>query len=258
MKDGSVIKSFEIWRDGEKRDEPEKSFSYQLLEVLRQRSHEIDIKDVRELLHLGADPNFIIMVHSDEDQLNKEIDQYIENDRPGMPKMRVSKQANIAFAIHMQNSRPEIMEAMLEYKVDPNLDLREVPLAKGPTTFYSSAITKTENPKTYENILNKLIKKGANIKVLDESGNNPIHRCVDNGNYEHIPILIKIGIDPFQKNKRGETPYDLLDKGYYGLSGERLPESPEITKRKEMVRPLLEPEAPPTPQKKKSIFSSFI
>lgn len=258
VKDGSVIKTFDVWRDGEKRDEPEKSFSYQLLEILRQRSEKIDIRDVRELLELGADPNFKIMVHTDEDQLNRQIDQYIDNDIAGMPKMRVSVHSNIAFAIHMQDSRPDIMEAMLKHKVDPNLDLSDVPLAKGPTTFYSAATHKADNIETYKRILDKLIKDGAVINVVDSSGDNVIHKCVSNGNYELIPYLIEIGVDPFLKNKAGKTPYDILDSQFYGLSGEPREDSPKVKSGKEMVRPLLKPQEAPAPQKKKSIFSSLL
>lgn len=253
VKDGSVIKSFELWRDGEKRDEPEKSFSFQLLEVLREPSRKIDIMDVRELIQLGADPNYKIMVHTDEDVLNRQIDQYIENEIPGMPQMRVWTQCTIAYAINMQDSRPDIIEAILKSnKVDPNLDISDVGVSKGPTTFYFCAITKMKDVKVHERILQKMFDDGADVNVLNSSGNNVIHEAIERESLEIIPKLIELGVDPFLKNKYGETPYDMVNRDTLrGLEHQRTPDPPELKAKKERLKSMLIPPSPPKSEKGK-------
>lgn len=254
MKNGSVIKKFDVWKDGEK-EEPEKSFSYQLLQELRDNRKNLNIMDVRELLELGADPNYKLMVHTSEEEYQKQIDFYQDNEISGRPNMQAWKTATIGYAIALQPTRPDVMEAMIEYDVDPNLDTTDVPMVKGPTPFYGSAITRTKDLESHKRILNTLVKMGAKIDVKNKQGNNVIHGCVIFGNYEIIPTLIQLGVNPFEKNNDGKTPYDLLNEYRYGISGEILPDSEEVSRKKQELSKILAP--PVSEPKQKSKFGFF-
>lgn len=254
MKNGSVIKKFDVWKDG-KKEEQEKSFSYQLLEELRDKRKDVDIMDVRELLELGADPNYKLMVHTSEEEYQKQLDFYRDNEISGNPNMRAWMTATIGYAIILQSTRPDIMEAMIEYDVDPNLDTTDVPMVKGPTPFYGSAVTLTKNLESHQRILTALVKMGAKVNVKNSQGNNVIHSCALFGNLEIIPTLIKLGVNPFEKNNDGKTPYDLLHEYRYGLTGEIIPDSEDVSRKKQELSKILMP--PASEPKQKSKFGFF-
>ena len=65
------IKNYFAWLSEEK----EEGFSAQLLKLLRDNKSNVDIRDVRELLHLGADPNYKLLGHSDEERIERMIDK---------------------------------------------------------------------------------------------------------------------------------------------------------------------------------------
>lgn len=256
MKDGNVVKRFEIWRDGEKKEEQEKSFSFQLLDAVRQRN--VDMRDVLELIELGADPNYKMMVHLDEDHYKNMLKQYYDGEISSKPQMRMWTVSTAGYAINKQSSYPEIIEALLKTnKLDPNADVRDQPLINGPTIFYASAITKTEDVKAHERILEKMVSNGADVNVLDSNGNNVIHRCIDNESLKIIPKLVELGVDPFLKNKKGETPYDMVSRdNLRGMEFQRTPDPPSLKAEKIKLKPLLEPPVQPEPEKK-SKFGLF-
>ena len=73
-----------------------------------------------------------------------------------------------------------------------------------------------ENPNP--NIVNILLKKGANTKAIDSSGETPLHKAAASkyGNTENIIALIKKGADVNTTNSSGETPLHKAAASKYG------------------------------------------
>jgi hypothetical protein len=249
VRNGNVVKSFNAWKDEEKRPE---SFSTQLLKQLRENRSKVDIKDVRELLMLGADPNYKLMGHTSEDELKHMNDYYEENEIDSYDEMRVIVWCSLAQAISIQSHRPEVIESMFGYKIkaNPNLDLSDVNLSKDPSAFFFSARTRVEDLKTHERILDLFVKHGANVNVTDKKGGNVIHECVRRGVYKIIPKLISLGVDPYLRNNQGLTPYDIASEtSYRAGSYQQVEDTPERINAREILRPKSEP------SKKKGFFS---
>lgn len=248
-----VIKSFDVWREDPKgSNKPDRvNFSYELLKELKENGSGADIREVRELLALGADPNYKVLGHTDEESIEKSIETFDWDESQYVAKMQLRKWCTIALAIFMQPVRTDIIQEMLRYNVNPNLNLKDVGLGGYPTTFFLAATTKTKEVGEHEDILDKLVSKGANINVTDSEGENVIHVCVKRGLFAIIPKLVELGVDWFHRNQRGETPYDLLDENVIdvlsGMSHKRHRGSHEM----EVARKLLMPKT----EKKKGFFS---
>jgi hypothetical protein len=246
VKPSEVIKSFDVWReDPEKSSKPDiVNFSYELLKELRDTEGNPDIREVRELLALGADPNYKLLGHTDEELVKKSIEMFDWDETQYVARMELKKWCTLAIAIFMQSMRPDIIEEMLLYKADPNLDLMEIGLKYHPTAFFLSATTNTKNIEDHERILDAFVKKGANVNVTNLEGNNVIHECVIHGLFGIIPKLIELGVDRFHRNERGELPYDLLDEtvidAFSGMSHKRHDDSPEMQVARKVLMPKIE------------------
>lgn len=220
-------------------EQEEESFSVQLLKLLRDKRGKVDIRDVRELLHLGADPNYKLLGHSDEEQIDRMIDTAREEewDLKEVPRVRIYKMATLAYPI--LNHNPEVIKVMFEYGADPNLDFSDVSMATGAKTAFMYAVkqARSYNPNSIK-IVDLFVEEGADVNVLDDRGNNLIHIKVQNRDFDLIEKLIELGVDPYKKNKNGETPYNLIDVwSEYTIDGKKVRGS-EV---RNMFSSLLEP-----------------
>lgn len=202
------IKNFFSWLNEQK----EESFSSQLFNIVRNQGQKADIRDVRELLHLGADPNYILMGMTDEDFINKVIKAKEEDDDLVVPEMNTFFMSSFAYVIWKR--RPDLVSVFLEYGADPDLNISNVNIASGMPTPFMLAIKQYhsyQKDDEMEKILDLLVDAGANINVLDKNGNNGLHIAVDDANFDIIPKLVEMGVDIKRKNNQGKTPYDLID-----------------------------------------------
>lgn len=193
-------------------EQEEESFSVQLLKLLRDNRGKVDIRDVRELLHLGADPNYKLLGHSDEEQIDKFIKVAAEEewDLKEVPRVRIYKMATLAYPIFHKN--PEAIDVMFDYGADPNLDFSDVSMASGASTAFMYAVNQANMgiPSSIK-IVDLFVENGANVNVTDSRGNNLLHYAVKSEKFSLIPKLIEIGVDPKKKNRDGKTPYDMVD-----------------------------------------------
>lgn len=204
------------------------NFSYELLKLLRDNKEKIDIRDVRELLHLGADPNYKMLGHTDEERIDRIIKaaQEEEWELTEVPRVQIYKMATLAYPIF--HSNPDVLEVLFEYGADPNLDFSDVALASGATTAFAYAVrqarkTFLSNPNNTSRmkIIDLFIKNGADVNVLDSYGNTLLHLAVKDSNFDIIPKLIEIGVNPRHKNKSGKLPYQMINPwNEYYINGE--------------------------------------
>lgn len=245
VKNGNVVKKYDVWSEEEKRaagEEERVNFSAELLKEIRDNKSKVDIRDVMELLQLGADPNYKLLAHTDEDLIKKQIDAYDYDELQYVSKMKMIKWSTLALAISIQAERPDVIEALFKYGADANLDFSDIDMAQSsPTAFFFSATRRSKDLNIHERILDMFVKNGADVSVTDNNGNNAIHICAKLGNLSIIPKLIELGIDPFQKNKDGQIPYDVLTEkninALTGLSHNRNEDNPEMQEIENLLRP---------------------
>jgi ankyrin repeat protein len=58
-------------------------------------------------------------------------------------------------------------------------------------------------------IVKKLLKNGANVKVIDEDDNSPLHIACSYGHTKVVKLLLKNGADVNIVDKYGDTPLHL-------------------------------------------------
>lgn len=202
------VKNFYDWLS----EREEEGFSSQLLRTVRDAKENVDIRDVRELLHLGADPNYKLLGHSDEEYIDKikDIAREEEWDLRSVPDMRVFKMSTLAYPIFRHS--PELLEVMLEYGADPNLDFSDITMTAGAATPFMYAVAQADkNIPSSMKVLDLLVKNGADVNVVDSRGNNALHREILGRNFDLVPMLIELGVNPHTKNKDGVAPIDLID-----------------------------------------------
>lgn len=201
------IKNYFTWLSEQK----EEGFSAQLLKLLRDTQSNVDIRDVRELLHLGADPNYKLLGHSDEERIDRMIDTAREEgwDLSEVPNVRIYKMATLAYPIY--HRKPEVLNVMFEYGADPNLDFSDVSMSGGSPTAFMYAIKQanTAYPSSME-VVDLFVQNGANVDFLDSNGNNLLHMAIERGDFDIVPKLLEIGVDPNKKNNSGKLPHEAI------------------------------------------------
>jgi hypothetical protein len=216
----NIIKEFNNWL-AEQREE---SFSSQLLKLLRDKRSNIDIRDVRELLRLGADPNYKMLVHTDEERIEQIMNTAREEEWDIIPnlQMRIYKLASITYPIF--NSRPDVLKVMLEYGANPNLNISDVAISSGcPTPFVYAATQAHKKGSKGFDALEILVDAGADINVIDSNGNNALHRVIRDQAFDMIHPLVNLGVYPFKKNNEGKIPYDLINTwAEYYVDGKKM------------------------------------
>jgi ankyrin repeat protein len=55
-----------------------------------------------------------------------------------------------------------------------------------------------------------LIKFGAKPEIADAEGNTPLHFAAINGMYDVGSYLIKVGANPYARNRKGFVPYEII------------------------------------------------
>lgn len=69
----------------------------------------------------------------------------------------------------------------------------------------SYALFNATNPKEIE----KLIKSGENINIIDSNNNTPLHKMVIKKQFDAVNKLLELGANPNIKNIFGQTPLHL-------------------------------------------------
>ena len=57
-----------------------------------------------------------------------------------------------------------------------------------------------------KNVLEHLIQRGANVDIVDITGNTPLHHAILQKNFEKMQILVKYKANVNIRNNTGETP----------------------------------------------------
>lgn len=57
-----------------------------------------------------------------------------------------------------------------------------------------------------------LLKAGARTDCADDEGNTPLHFAAIRGSIEVGSFLLKLGADPYARNKKGMVPYEMTSK----------------------------------------------
>ncbi|KAL1462259.1 hypothetical protein WDU94_014108 [Cyamophila willieti] len=154
---------------------------------------------VKLLLHFGADPNF-------PDQ------QWDFPDQQGWTPLH-KLVCCIARLITFENInsqfklRYEILKLLFEFKANANLQTlgakRKAPLH----LFCASAYDIDE--KCIVEIIETLVKYGAQLDIIDENGNTPLHIAADSYLDGVCDVLLKYGADAYAVNYEGNTPFHL-------------------------------------------------
>ncbi|XP_036378535.1 cyclin-dependent kinase 4 inhibitor C [Megalops cyprinoides] len=99
----------------------------------------------------------------------------------------------------MKLGNPAIAEALLKANADPNV---RDPLG-GLTVLHDTA------RDGYADTLRVLVEYGADVNMLDNEGNLPLHLAAREGNLDVVKFLIQRTTDPSRRNVKGKTAYDL-------------------------------------------------
>jgi hypothetical protein len=57
-----------------------------------------------------------------------------------------------------------------------------------------------------------LLKAGARTDASDDEGNTPLHFAAIRGSIEVGCFLLKLGADPYARNKKGMVPYEMSSR----------------------------------------------
>lgn len=190
-----VIKDFAFWLN----EEQERNFSAQLIDLIRKEVN-VDIRDVRELLELGADPNYRLGFVPNEET-------YARIGK--LPPNKITFTTPVMTAVEKES--PEALRALIEYGANVNLRPDEESMTPIQRLAYSTDFFNTDPKRKYTmlKMFDMLVKAGADLSVVDEEGNTLLHIAAKN-DPEKIPILLKYGLDPNIKNNAGEFPIDKI------------------------------------------------
>ncbi len=258
-KEGNIIKSYDLWKK-DKKDEPltKTNYSYELLKELRDKRGNADIANVRELLALGADPNYSLVGHTDEDKYIEDINKADIDELQYVPKVKMQKWYTLKIAINI--NRLDILEELFKHGANPNLEFEH-----GTTAFYYllGGSQKYNDVDKLQKIVDLFIKNGANVNVTNKEGKTLIHKCVEwsaspsytkNKSYlSLVPSLIKSGINPYAKDSYGKMAYQYMFQNYHDNYGEYHKTHEEYPEA-ESVYSMLKPTQAEDQQKKKGFF----
>ena len=68
-------------------------------------------------------------------------------------------------------------------------------------------LLKAARHNSKSDILQLLLKAGARTDAADDEGNTPLHFATIRGSVEVGSFLLKLGADPYARNKKGYTVY---------------------------------------------------
>ena len=104
-----------------------------------------------------------------------------------------------ALALSCMQENYSICEKLIMAKADVNETdyMKRTPLLKAA------------RHNTDSSILELLLKNGAKTDIADEFGNTPLHHAAIRGSEIVAEFLLKLGADPYAKNKKNLVPYEL-------------------------------------------------
>lgn len=70
-------------------------------------------------------------------------------------------------------------------------------------------LLKAARHNSKSDILQLLLKAGARTDAADDEGNTPLHFAAIRGSVEVGSFLLKLGADPYARNKKGMVPYEM-------------------------------------------------
>lgn len=70
-------------------------------------------------------------------------------------------------------------------------------------------LLKASRHNSKSDILQLLLNAGARTDISDDEGNTPLHFAAIRGSMEVATFLLKLGADPYARNKKGFVPYEM-------------------------------------------------
>lgn len=92
------------------------------------------------------------------------------------------------------------------YEIDHSFELESSPFGNHRTSICKKTLLHIAAQYGYQNVVNALIKKGANFDVKDESGHTPLHFAAYNGYIDIVNALLEAGAEFNVMDGLGYTP----------------------------------------------------
>lgn len=73
-------------------------------------------------------------------------------------------------------------------------------------------LLKAARHNSKSDILQLLLRAGAKTDSADDEGNTPLHFAAIRGSTEVGSFLLKLGADPYARNKKGYVPYEMSSR----------------------------------------------
>lgn len=99
----------------------------------------------------------------------------------------------------MKLGNPAIAEALLRANADPNV----------PDPDMGLTVAHDASRDGFLDTLKVLVQGGADVNLVDNSGNLPLHLAAKEGHQDVVEFLTPCTLDPSAHNAQGQTPCDL-------------------------------------------------
>lgn len=169
----------------------------------------LNLANVRALLYVGANPNDIADVKNGSSLLVYMLSRIslrrLEGRLIFQELLKRGANPNLANNFgdaplhYIEFFASDTLELLLQAGADINARSK-----KGRTTL-SIAI----DSRVKKEIIDFLLKNGANPRLVTKKGNNALHSAVMNNRFDLLDDLVKSGVDPTLMNKQGKTCRDL-------------------------------------------------
>jgi ankyrin repeat protein len=73
----------------------------------------------------------------------------------------------------------------------------------------------TSMPTPLQNDIQTLVTAGADVNIVSDLGNTPLHSAAMSGQTEAVKLLLEVGANPSLKNEFNQVPADVAELGGY-------------------------------------------